>query len=156
MDRSDGQRREEFEMEAQNSSNNPLLPLTKLVLGVSATVQIIFAVCMFFPDLWHSLLWPPPLPPMPDVARWFQAINYLGTAIAAVYALYQGTWAGAQVYFAFSFTYNAMAIIVSLIAAIANGIPLIMWLYVLLAVLYLSIVAFTWVRQSRRVSPRVA
>ena len=75
--------------------------------------------------------------------------------IAAVYALYQGTWTGAQVYFAFSFTYNAMAIIVSLIAAITNGIPLIMWLYVLLAVLYLLIVAFTWMRQSRRVSPRV-
>jgi hypothetical protein len=143
-------------MEAQNSSNNPLLPLTKLVLGVSATVQVIFAVCMFLPDLWHSLLWPPPLPPMPDVARWFQAINYLGTAIAAVYALYQGTWTGAQVYFAFSFTYNAMASNVSLIAAITNGIPLIMWLYVLLAVLYLSTVAFTWVRQSRRITPRVA
>jgi hypothetical protein len=144
------------DMEAQNSSNNPLLPFTKLVLGVSATVQVIFAVCMFFPDLWHSLLWPPPLPQMPDVARWFQAINYLGTAVAAIYALYQGRWTGAQVYFAFSFTYNAMAIIVSLIAAITNGIPLIMWLYVLLAVLYLSVVAFTWVRQSRRVSPRVA
>ena len=59
-------------------------------------------------------------------------------------------------YFAFSFTYNAMAIIVSLMAAITNGIPLIMGLYVLLAVLYLSIVAFTWVRQSRRITPRVA
>ncbi len=43
-------------MEAQNSSNNPLLPLPKLVLGISATVQVIFAVCMFLPDLWHSLL----------------------------------------------------------------------------------------------------
>jgi hypothetical protein len=142
-------------MEAQNSSNNLLLPVTKLVLGVSVTVQVIFAVWLFFQDLWHSLLWPPPLPQMPDVARWFQAINYLGTAIAAVYALYQGTWTGAQVYFAFSFTYNAMAIIVSLITAFTNGIPLIMWLYVLLAVLYLLIVAFTWMRQSRRVSPRV-
>jgi hypothetical protein len=61
-----------------------------------------------------------------------------------------------RVYFAFSFTYNAMAIIVSLIAAITNGIPLIMWLYVLLAILYLSIVAFTWMRQWRGFSPRVA
>jgi hypothetical protein len=146
----------EIRMQAQNSSNNPVLPFTKLVLAVSATVQVIFAVCMFFPDLWHSLLWPPPLPQMSDVVRWFQAINYLGTAVAAVYALYQGTWTGAQVYFAFSFTYNAMAIIVSLIAAITNGVPLIMWLYVFLAVLYLSIVTFTWVRQSRGVSPRVA
>jgi hypothetical protein len=143
-------------MEAHTLSNNPLLPFTKLVLVVSVTVQFIFAICMFFPDLWHSLLWPPPLPQIPDVARWFQAVNYLGTAVAAAYALYRGTWAGAQVYFAFSFPYNAMAIIVSLIAAITNGIPLIMWLYVLLAVLYLPIVSFTWVRQSRTVSPRGA
>jgi hypothetical protein len=142
-------RRKESTMEAHVSSNNPLLPFTKLVLGVSAAVQVIFAVCMFFPDLWHSLFWPPPLPQVPDVVREFNAINYLGTAIAAVYALYQGTWAGAQVYVAFSFPYNAMAIIVALIAAITNGIPLIMWLYVLLAVLYL----FVWVQQSRRVSP---
>jgi hypothetical protein len=49
-----------------------------------------------------------------------------------------------------------MAIIVSLVAAITNGIPLIMWLYVLLAVQYLPIVAFTWVRQWRGVSPRGA
>jgi hypothetical protein len=45
------------------------------------------------------------------------------------------------------FPINAMAIIVALIAAITNGIPLIMWLYVLLAVLYLPAVAFAWVQR---------
>jgi hypothetical protein len=62
-------------MEAYVSSNNLLLPFTKLVLGVSAGVQGIFAVCMFFPDLWHSLFWPPPLPQVPDVVREFNAVN---------------------------------------------------------------------------------
>jgi len=126
-----------------------------LVLAVSAIVQFIFgAVCLFLPDLWHSLLWPPPLPQIPDVVREFAAINYLGTTIAAAYALYQGTGDGARVYFAFSLAYNAMAIIVALIAASTNGIPLIMWLYVLLAVLYLPAVAFAWVQQSRSTSAR--
>jgi Na+-driven multidrug efflux pump len=127
-----------------------LLPFPRLVLVVSAVVQFIFgAVCLFLPGLWHGFFWPPPLHQIPDVAREYAAINYLGTTIAAIYALYQGTGDGAHVYFAFSFPYNAMAIIVALTAAFSTGIPLIMWLYVLLAVLYLPAVALAWVRQSR-------
>lgn len=142
-------------MERRASSSDSLTPFTRLVLGVSAAVQVIFAICMLFPDLWHSLFWPPPLPQVPDVVREFSAINYLATAIAAASALYRGTWTGAQVYFAFSIPYNAMAIIVSLITAAGRGIPVIMWLYVLLAVLYVLIGAFVWMRQSPSASPRV-
>jgi Na+-driven multidrug efflux pump len=141
-------------MEGRNTRGD-LLPFTRIVLVVSALVQFIFgAVCLFLPDLWHGFFWPPPLPRIPDVAREYAAINYLGTAIAAVYALYQGTGDGARVYFAFSFPYNAMAIIVALTAALTNGIPLIMWLYVLLAVLYLPASALAWTGQSRQTRVR--
>jgi Na+-driven multidrug efflux pump len=136
-------------MERQNTRGD-LLPFPRLVLVVSAVVQFIFgAVCLFLPGLWHSFFWPPPLQQIPDVAREYAAINYLGTTIAAVYAPYQGTGDGARVYFAFSFPYNAMAIIVAFTAAFTNGIPLIMWLYVLLAALYLPAVALAWAQQSR-------
>ena len=47
---------------------------------------------------------------MQEAVANFAAINYLGTVIAAVYALYQGSWTGARMYFAFSFPYNAKAI----------------------------------------------
>ena len=143
-------------METHVSSNDTLLPITRLLLGVSAAVQFLFAAIslLFPPDLWQSILWPPPLPPWPDVVREFSAISYLATAIAAAYALYQGTWGGGRVYFAFSFPYNAMAIIVALITAVRLGVPPIMWLYVLLAVLYLPVVAVVWALQARRVRLR--
>ena len=90
---------------------------------------------------------------MQEAVANFAAINYLGTVIAAVYALYQGSWTGARVYFAFSFPYNAKAIIVAPVTAATSGVPPIMWLYVLLAVLYLPTVAFVWKRQSGGVAP---
>jgi len=86
-------------MEARVSSNDQLLPFTRLVLAVSAVVQFIFGgVCVFFLDLWNSLLWPSPFPAMDEVVSNFGGINYLGTAIAAVFALYLGSWTGARVY----------------------------------------------------------
>ncbi len=132
------------------STPDSLLPFTKLVLGVSAVVQLIFGVVgLFLTDLWNGLFWTAPLAPWPyEVAR-FAFINYLATAIAAAYALYQRRWIGARVYFAFSFPYIVMSVIVALITAVKPGVPAIMWLYVFLSVLYLPAVAYAWIRQSR-------
>ena len=137
-------------METRTSNTEALLPFTRLVLGVSAVVQLIFGVVgLFLTGLWNALFWTAPLAPWPvEVAR-FAFLNYLATAIAAAYALYQGKWSGARVFFAFSFPYIVMSVLAALITAANPGVPLIMWLYVFLSVLYLPAVAFAWLRQSR-------
>lgn len=128
-----------------------LLPFTKLVLAVSAVVQLVFGVVgLLFTDLWNSFFWTAPLPPWPKEVANFAFLNYIATAIAAGYALYQGRWSGAKVYLAFSFPYIVMSVIATLLAAANPGVPLIMWLYVLLSVIYLPAVAYAWISQSRR------
>ena len=79
-----------------------------------------------------------------------QVSRSIATAIAAAYALYQGRWSGARVYFAFSFPYIVLSVIVTLITAANPGVPAILWLYVLLSVIYLPAVAYAWMQQSRR------
>lgn len=126
-----------------------LLPFTKLVLIVSAVVQLVFGVVgVFFVDLWNGFFWTAPLAPWPPEAAHFAFINYLGGAIAAAYALNQGSWPGARVYFVYSFSYVAMSLAVALITAANPGVPLIMWLYVLLSAIYLPAVIWAWRKES--------
>lgn len=128
-----------------------LLPFTRLVLAVSAAVQLVFGVVgLLFTDLWNSFFWTAPLAPWPREVATFAFLNYIATAVAAAYALYQGKWSGARVYFAFSFPYIVMSVIAVLVTAASPGVPTIMWLYVLLSVLYLPAVAYAWASQSRR------
>lgn len=128
-----------------------LLPFTRLVLAVSAVVQFVFGVVgLLLTDLWNSFFWTAPLAPWPKEVANFAFLNYLATAVAAAYALYQGRWSGAKVYFAFSFPYIVMSVIAAVVTAINPGVPLVMWLYVLLSVLYLPAVAYAWSSQSRR------
>lgn len=132
------------------SSQDSLLPFTKFVLIISAVVQLVFGVIgEFSVDLLNGVLWTAPLSPWPPEVARYAFINYLGGAVAAAYALYQGNWPGARVYFAYSFSYIAMGLVVNTVTAINPGVPPIVWLYVLLSILYLPAVVFAWVRQSQ-------
>jgi hypothetical protein len=128
-----------------------LLPFTKLVLGISATVQLLFGVVgLLFLDFWNDVLWSDPLPPWPEQVARFAFLNYLATGIAAVFALRQGKWSGAKVYFAFSFPYIVLSVLAVIFTAIDTGVPAIMWAYVGLSVLYLPAVVYAWLKQSSR------
>ncbi|HLF27569.1 MAG TPA: hypothetical protein VJG32_14640 [Anaerolineae bacterium] len=132
------------------SNKDTLLPFTRLVLIVSAATQLIFGIVgLFFTDLWNNFFWTSPLAAWPEEVANFAFLNYLATGLAALYALKQGTWSGARVYFAFSFPYIVMSVIITLITAASPGVPLILWLYVLLSALYLPAVAYVWTQQSR-------
>jgi hypothetical protein len=127
-----------------------LLPFTRLVLWVSAVVQVVFGlVGLFFINLWNALFWTAPLPPWPAETMRFASLTYFATAIAALYALRRGTWEAAQVYFAFSFPYIVMSVAAALWSAVDPGVPMIMWLYIFLSILYLPSIAFAWRGQSR-------
>lgn len=138
---------------ASPTTDDGLLPFTKLVLGISAAVQLLFgAVGLFALSLWNDVFWTDPLPPWPDEVARFAFLNYVATGIAAVYALWQSRWTGAKVYFAFSFPYIVMSLIVALLTAIDPGVPAIMWGYVALSVIYLPAVGYAWIKQSRAAS----
>jgi hypothetical protein len=131
------------------SSQDSLLPFTRLVLIVSAVVQLLFGLIGEFSiDLWNGLLWTAPLAPWPREVAHFAFLNYLGGAVAAAYALYQNSWPGARVYFAYSLSYIALSLVVSIITAMTIGVPLIIWLYVLLSVLYIPAVLWAWRQES--------
>jgi hypothetical protein len=66
-----------------------------------------------------------------------------------VFALRQGRWSGAKVYFAFSFPYIVLSMLAVIFTAIDTGVPAIMWGYVGLSVLYLPAVVYAWTKQSR-------
>lgn len=130
------------------SARETLLPFTRLVLAVSAVTQIVFAVLgLFLLNLWNGLVWTTPLPPYPvEIAR-FDFLNYVATGAAAAFALYQGRWGGARVYFAFAFIYNLLSILIVILTAINPGVPAILWLLVVLGVIYLPVVAYVWRQQ---------
>lgn len=134
-------------MSAQSSSET-LLPFTKLVLAVSALVQLLFgAVGILFLDFWNDVLWSDPLPPWPEEVARFAFLNYLATGIAAVFAYRQNRWSGAQVYFAFSFPYIVLSVLAVILTAVDTGVPAIMWGYVGLSVIYLPTVVYAWRKQ---------
>ena len=137
-------------MQAQTSTQETLLPFTKFVLGASAVVQLIFAVIgLFMTDLWNSLIWSAPLTPWPQEVANLAFLNYVATAAAAVYALYQGKWSGARVFLVFGFIYNLLSVIAVFISAASPGVPPIMWVLVALGMIYLPVVAYIWQHQSR-------
>jgi hypothetical protein len=136
-------------MLTRTPTQEALLPFTRLVLLISAVVQTVFGLVMLFLyDLFNRAFWTHPLPVFSSVNAHYVGIIYLGTAIAAAFALYQNTWTGARVYFAFAFPYIVMAVILTIVTAATNGVPAIMWAYVLLSVIYLPLVAYVWIRQS--------
>ena len=133
------------------SNRGSLLPFTKLVLIVSAVVQLLFGIIgVFAIGLWNGLLWTAPLAPWPPEVAHFAFLNYLGGAVAAAYAVYQDSWPGARVYFAYSLSYIALSLAVSIITALTIGVPLIIWLYVLQSVLYIPAVLWAWRQESAR------
>ena len=137
-------------MQAQTSTQDTLLPFTKFVLGVSAVVQLTFAVIgLFLTDLWNSLIWSAPLTPWPEEVATMAFLSYVATAAAAAYALYQGKWSGARVFLVFGFVYNLLSVIVVFIIAASPGVPPIMWVLVALGIIYLPVVAYIWQHQSR-------
>jgi hypothetical protein len=83
--------KEAIAMQARQVAQDVLLPFTRLMLGVSALVQLIFGLLgLFLTNLWNTLIWTSPLPPWPSEVAHFTFINYLATAAAAAFALYQG------------------------------------------------------------------
>lgn len=125
-----------------------LLPLTKLALGVTAIVQIVMALAGFVvPELTRQLLSPSQQTSV--IAIQYVAAFYLAGAVAALYALRLDNWIAARTYLLNAALFVALAIVVTLINT-SGGLQPIAWLYILLSVIYLPIVAYVWMQESKR------
>jgi magnesium-transporting ATPase (P-type) len=129
---------------------NSLLPLTRLIVLASGGVSAIFALIQIFaPGLQNSLIFPPPFEPQGRAIMLFTAASYLAFGGGMILTLRRNDWKVAQGFLAVTGTYNALCIVVSLfLAATPPGLPLIVWLYVLLAVIYLVMLYIAWRQQS--------
>jgi len=138
---------------AEAVMKQPLMRWTKVVLATSAVVQFIFgAAALFSQSLWNSVFMPAPLPPsQPVLLLQFFGLLFLTNSFGAVYALMQDNWIAARMYLVINGPFVALSILVTVIAALTPpGIPFILYLYILLAVLYVPQVVWVWRRESAR------
>jgi hypothetical protein len=129
-----------------------LLPLTRLVLLVSALVQGIMAIAGFFaPDFTRAVL--SPSTQSPNIAIQYVAGFYLAGAVGAAYALRQDTWSAARTYLASALALIGSFTLVTIVGLLTPpGLQPISWLYVLLSVLYLPIAAWAWRQEAARMA----
>ena len=137
--------------------NRTLLPLTKLVLVVSAVVQLAFGVGAFLRPFWNGFVMPAPLDPAPTLVLQYFGALFLANSLGTFVALREGEWPVARLYLLIAGTFVGMSVILTLLAAITPpGIPPILWGYVVLAALYLPQVVWVMRLQSARGKPAPA
>jgi hypothetical protein len=132
--------------------NSSLLPLTKVVLGVTAVVMFLFGLSwLVAPGFVNSVLWPPPFQPIPPLWLRYDAALYLTMSFGAVYALRQNSWVAARTYLAITGPYIVLNVIITLVAAVTPpGVPLVMWAYLVVAFLYVPAVVWVWRQETAR------
>ncbi len=125
-----------------------LLTLTKLVLIVTAVVQLIMAIASFLlPDLTRSLL--SPSATAPTIAIQYVGGFYLAGAITSAYAFRQDNWIAARTYLLNAGVFVALAIVVTLIN-LSGGVQPISYAYLLLSIIYVPLVIWVWRQESAR------
>ncbi len=127
-----------------------LLPLTKFALALTAIVPTVFALTgLLAPGLINTLLWPPPLegPPLTWI-RYTSAI-YLALATGAAYAFRQDNWSAARIALIVGAVYNALDVLFTIpVVTGTPRVPLIVWLFVVLGVIYVAVVVAAWRQES--------
>ncbi len=125
-----------------------LLPFTKLTLIVTAVVQLVMAVAGFVaPGLTGSLLSPAANPP--QIAIQYVAAFYLAGAAAALYAFRQDNWIAARTYLLNAVVFVALAIVVTVIN-LGSGLQVISYAYLVLSIIYVPVIAYVWMQESKR------
>ena len=133
--------------------NRALSNLTRFTLLAGAAGQLIMgSITLFAPEIIHKYLWPPPLDQVPDLWLRYDAVVDLALALGGIYALRQNDWTAARTFLFTSTGYVALlfAVTISLLLSVPDQPPVI-WLYVLIALLYLPLTFATWRRESARV-----
>jgi hypothetical protein len=105
---------------------------------------------IFALDFVRSLLTPVTDPNGPALTVQYFGVMYVASGFAAAYAFAKNRWPEARAYLAFAGPYVLLSLVLTLYAAATMGVTVISWLYVILSVIYLPIVLWTWRRESAR------
>jgi hypothetical protein len=126
--------------------------LTRYVLITGITGHSMTAVvALFLPQLIHQYLWPPPLEQVPDLWLRFDGAVDLALACGGIYALLQNSWTAGRTFLFTSGGYVAFLFVATLIFLLTvPDQPLVLWLYILLAFLYLPLILVAWRQESAR------
>jgi hypothetical protein len=129
---------------------NRLFSLTRWVLVISAVTQLIFGLeGLFAPQLVHTVTWPLPFEPIPDLWLRYDGITFLAMSLGAIFALSQDNWIAARTFLAIAAPMVAAEVIVTVLAALSPaGAPPVVWIYIVLALIYVPLVVMAWAQQS--------
>ena len=136
---------------SMSAAKESLMTWTKVVLATSAVVQFVFgAAALLSSSLWNSVFMPAPLTPsQPALLLQYFGWLFLTNCFGAAYAFRQDNWIAARMYLAIAGPFVAGSVVLTLLAAVTPpGIPLILWLYIVLALLYVPQVIWVWRQES--------
>ena len=125
---------------------------TRFTLFVGITGHLTLGlITLFLPGVIHNYLWPPPLEPVPNLWLRYDAVVDLAFALGGVYAFQQNNWIAVRTFLFTSGGYVTLLLAVTIVFLLTvQDQPLVIWLYVLLAFLYLPLIFLTWRKESGR------
>jgi presenilin-like A22 family membrane protease len=131
-------------------AEQPLLPLTKLLLIIWALITILGGLLViFYPPFATAVVYPPPLEPVP----WLNAGLYfalsIGSGVASVLALRINRWRDTRLIIVMYFFNAIFAEYVALRRIIQGPVPFQLWFYVILGVFYIVTIPIIWRRQEQ-------
>ena len=132
------------------NGNRSLSSLTRFTLLVGIAGHLTFGmITLFLPQIIHKYLWPPPLEAVPDLWLRYDAVVDLALALGGIYVIYQNNWIAARTFLFTSGVDVALLFVVTIALLVTSSVqPLVIWLYILLALLYLPLILVTWQRES--------
>lgn len=95
----------------------------------------------------NTVVWPAPLEPIPRVHAGFAAAFGLGTGLASLAALQAGRWDAARPLMVFYLGYAVVAEISAIRQLLAGAIPLQIWLYIALGLVFIALSGLALQRQ---------
>ncbi len=135
----------------QNARALAISTRVTLVAGIAGHLTL-GLVCLWVSEPMLRYLWLPPFDMLP--AQWLQIASGfdLAFAIGGMYAARQNNWNAVRLFLGFSGAYVAAFVATVTASFLFSGSdrPLVVWSYVVLALLYVPLVFLAWRRVSAR------
>ncbi len=125
--------------------NEPLQPLTKILLGLWALVTIPGGLLLIFYAPFATLVvWPAPLEAIPAFHAQLNGAIGIGTGAASLLALRLDRWSAAQPLIGLYVLYAIFAEYAAITRIAAGPVPVQVWLYGVLGLFYLVSSLVVW------------
>jgi hypothetical protein len=131
-----------------NVYDRPLVLPTKIMLVIWSLVTGLGGLAMMFiPGFATTFVYPPPLDPMPQFNAGLYGALAFATGVASVYALRKNKWAFAAPVIAMYLADDIFQQIVAVQRILQGPVPLQVWFYVALGLVYFVLIYFSYKQQ---------